>query len=62
MVQLVRGTAGDEQQAWKLFQARSDKDYSYTDCVSFVMMQRLGVTTAAALDEDFSREGFEALP
>lgn len=62
IVQLVRATAEDEKQAWALFQARSDRHYSYTDCVSFAMMQRLGVNTAAALDDDFRREGFEVVP
>jgi len=62
VVQLVRATAVDEGRAWRLFQARSDKLYSYTDCVSFVMMKRLGVTRAAALDDDFRQEGFEVVP
>lgn len=62
VVQLIRATADDEHRAWSLFRDRTDKQYSYTDCVSFVMMGRLGLTSAAALDEDFRREGFETLP
>ena len=62
VVQLVRATAADEGRAWRLFRARSDKRYSYTDCISFVMMKRLGVTRAAALDDDFRQEGFEVVP
>lgn len=61
-VDLVRTTPDDEAKAWKLFCARADKDYSFTDCTSFVMMSRLGVRKAAALDEDFRREGFDVLP
>ena len=38
------------------------KTYSYTDCTSFVVMRRLGLHTAIALDADFQREGFALLP
>ena len=60
-LQLVRLTAQDEQKAWQLFLDRPDKTYSYTDCTSFVLMRRLGLTQALALDRDFQREGFELL-
>jgi uncharacterized protein len=52
----------DEQGAWQLFCKRRDKEYSYTDCTSFVLMRRLKLSAAAALDDDFAREGFESLP
>ena len=61
-VDLVRPTPGDESAAWELFRKRADKNYSFTDCVSFVLMNRLGIKQAAALDDDFRREGFEVLP
>ena len=61
-VDQVRTTAADEAAAWTLFRERGDKGYSYTDCVSFTMMRRLGIRHAVALDEDFRREGFETLP
>jgi predicted nucleic acid-binding protein len=62
VVHLLRASPEDERHAWELFGDRSDKRYSYTDCVSFIMMRRLDLTRAAALDDDFRREGFEALP
>lgn len=62
VVRLVRATSDDELRAWELFRKRSDQPYSYTDCVSFEMMRRLKLTSAAALGEDFVREGFEVLP
>jgi len=52
----------DEAGAWQLFQERRDKQYSFTDCTSFALMQRLDLKTAAALDDDFAGEGFEQLP
>ncbi len=59
---LVRVSAADEGRAWKLFQAREDKRYSFTDCTSFVVMRRLGLETAVTLDADFAREGFAVRP
>jgi predicted nucleic acid-binding protein len=62
VVDLLRIRATDEEAAWRLFKDRSDKHYSFTDCTSFVVMRRLGLARAAALDEDFRREGFEVVP
>lgn len=62
LVDLVRVTAQDEDAAWMLFVERGDKEYSFTDCTSFVLMRRLGIFRAIALDQDFAREGFEVLP
>jgi predicted nucleic acid-binding protein len=62
VVDLIRLTANDEHRAWSLFLARPDKTYSYTDCTSFVLMRRLGLHSAIALDADFQREGFTLLP
>jgi len=58
---LVHVTVGDEANAWALFQARRDKKYSFVDCTSFVLMRRLKIEKAVALDQDFAREGFELL-
>jgi predicted nucleic acid-binding protein len=61
-VDLVRVGPGDEAAAWRLFRERPDKAYSFTDCTSFVLLRRLGLTRVAAVDDDFAREGFEVLP
>lgn len=62
VVDLLRISADDETAAWNLFLDRPDKEYSFTDCTSFVLMRRLGLQQAASLDRDFQREGFEVLP
>lgn len=49
----------EELEAWRLFSDRADKHYSFTDCTSFVIMKRLNITSALALDEHFRQEGFE---
>ena len=61
-VDLTRVSAADEVAAWDLFRGREDKGYSFTDCTSFVLLRRLGLDTAAALDRHFEQEGFRALP
>ncbi len=61
-IDLVRLTARDERDGWKLFLERSDKEYSFTDCTSFALMRRLGIATALTLDDDFQREGFTMQP
>ena len=61
-VELIRVSAADERSAWRLFQSRPDKTYSFTDCTSFAFMQRLNLHEALTLDEHFAQEGFKALP
>ena len=62
IVELVRVTADDEDVAWEYFCRHADKTYSFTDCVSFAVMQRLNIARAVTLDRDFSRAGFETEP
>lgn len=61
-VDLIRVTPADERAAWALFCDRPDQRYSFTDCTSFVLMRRLKVDTALALDDDFRSEGFGVVP
>lgn len=61
-VDLMRISPEDEQNAWVLFRDRADQQYSFTDCTSFVLMRRLGILHALALDEDFRIEGFDVAP
>lgn len=43
---------------WAYFQRHADKDYSLTDCISFIVMRNLGVTTAFTFDHHFEQAGF----
>lgn len=54
--------ATEELRAWTLFLDRTDKRYTLTDCLSFVMMRRLKIDTAMATDDHFRQEGFLTLP
>jgi uncharacterized protein len=44
------------------FQKYKDKTYSLTDCVSFVLMNRLGIVEALTFDKHFFQAGFQKLP
>ena len=44
-----------------LFTSCSDKDWSLTDCISFVVMQECGITEALTADHHFEQAGFVAL-
>jgi predicted nucleic acid-binding protein len=51
-----------EREAFVLFEKYRDKALSFTDCTSFVLMKRLGVTTAFTFDDDFAAVGFVVEP
>lgn len=44
-----------------LHRQRADKDWSLTDCVSFVVMRQRGIEDALAFDQHFVQAGFRAL-
>ena len=44
-----------------LYEARPDKGYSLTDCISMQTMRREGLTEALTNDRHFEQEGFCAL-
>ena len=45
----------------ELYAARLDKNWSLTDCVSFLIMERLQFREAAAADHHFIQAGFAAM-
>jgi predicted nucleic acid-binding protein len=49
-------------QAIDLMADHADKDWSVTDCTSFVIMRSLGIQDAFTLDRDFTQAGFTARP
>ena len=54
---LIRITSSDENNAWKIFTKYRDKGFSFTDCTSFAVMERLGIIEAMAFDEHFNQYG-----
>lgn len=49
----LRVTTTDASNAWTLFRRYRDKRFSFVDCTSFVLMERRGIRTAFAFDDDF---------
>jgi predicted nucleic acid-binding protein len=54
-------TVADIADAWQLFLTYRDKEWSFTDCTSKVVMERLGITTAFAYDQHFRQFGSVAV-
>jgi predicted nucleic acid-binding protein len=61
-LQLIHVDEGLFYEGWTYLQQHQDKDYSLTDCISFVVMQRLSISTAFAFDRHFVQAGFTKEP
>jgi len=48
--------------AWSLFLDHPDKHWSFTDCTSFVLMEKLGIRGALTFDRNFREAGFATFP
>ncbi len=60
-VEVVRTGPGLWERAWNLYRQRLDKGWELTDCVSFVVMDELGLADALTADEHFRQAGFRAV-
>ncbi len=49
------------ERAFLFYCSRMDKDWSLTDCISFVAMQERGLTEALTTDHHFEQAGFRAI-
>jgi predicted nucleic acid-binding protein len=50
------------EKARRVFFRHRDKDYSFTDCTSLVVMQELKLRQALTTDMHFRQMGFQMLP
>ena len=50
-------TPNDIQQTWSVFRQYSDKNWSFTDCSSKVVTERLQISVAFAFDHHFRQFG-----
>jgi len=61
VVEIVPLTEKLARTGWDLFQRRPDKEWSWADCISFVVMRERGIRQALTTDEHFEQAGFTAL-
>ena len=58
---VVYSTPDIESLAWDIFARHDTAGFSFTDCVSFAVMQMLGIKKAFTFDEHYDVMGFERL-
>ena len=49
-------------ESWRYFEQHADKSYSLTDCLSFIVMERLGIGASLTFDKHFAQARFKTLP
>lgn len=54
---LIWVTPADFNTAWGIFSTHQDKGWSFNDCVSRVVIERLAIDTAVAFDSHFRQFG-----
>jgi predicted nucleic acid-binding protein len=59
---IVRVRERDEARAVEILARYDDTDFSFTDALSFAVMERLGITTAFSLDRHFAQYGWQVIP
>lgn len=62
LAEVVYLSEADVLAAWEVFRNFDDKEWSFTDCTSKVVMERLGITTAFAFDRHFAQFGVDVAP
>jgi predicted nucleic acid-binding protein len=60
-VRIVQSGTSLFEHGLKLYKARSDKRWSLTDCISFVVMEQEGLREAVSGDHHFEQAGFVTL-
>lgn len=52
----------DWEKGWSIFEKYDDKSFSFTDCTSFALMERLKIKSAFAFDAHFRQYGLNVIP
>lgn len=62
LLTILRPMLADEIKAIEFFEKFADHRVSFTDCISFVLMQREKIKRAFSFDSHFERAGFKLCP
>lgn len=60
-IDILASTRDDEMEAIRWMKKYSDKEISFTDCVSFALARRLGIRRVFTFDRHFRDAGFEVI-
>ncbi len=61
-IEILRPQKDDELKALDIFEKYKDQKISYTDCISFTLMQKKKVKFAFTFDKHFELAGFRIFP
>lgn len=61
LIEIIPQSEDLSEAALRLFSSRSDKDWSLTDCLSFVVMERRNLRDSLTADNHFEQAGFRAV-
>ena len=60
-IEIIAASPDLFDKGFALFNSRSDKEWSLTDCISFVVMEQEGLREALTGDRHFAQAGFVAV-
>ena len=61
-VRVIAVTPADEERAWETFCKYRDQDFSFVDCTSFAVMERMKLAKVFGFDRHFSVMEFAVVP
>lgn len=57
LVEMVHISEEDFYEGWRMFLKYQDKGFSFTDCLSFMVMEKMDIRDVLAFDEHFEQRG-----
>lgn len=57
IVKIINVSNEDRLNAWELFKKYEDKEFSFTDCTSFILIENCGIQQAFTFDMHFKHMG-----
>ena len=62
LIKIVSVSPSYFSKAWDLYKKFKDKQFSFTDVTSFIIMKDMGLHKAFSFDSDFVQAGFDVIP